>query len=105
MELDEEHVVKEMRSVLVEEEEEKGLKEEEMARVKGTCIGHTEPGRRVPGVHPGPTAPVGQPHSKRQKGKGSEKNRHKSTKSKQDYPDFFVFALCGSAGMQSLAYD
>ena len=69
MELDEKHVVeervKEMRSVLVEEEE-KGLKEEEMARVVGTCIGHTEPGRRVPGVHPGPTAPVGQPHSKRQ---------------------------------------
>ena len=68
MELDEEHVVEEMRSVLVEEEE-KGLKEEEMARVVGTCIGHTEPGRRVPGVHPGPTAPVGQPHSKRQKSK------------------------------------
>ena len=89
MELDEEHVVE----------------EEEMARVVGTCIGHTEPGRRVPGVHPGPTAPVGQPHSKRQKGKGSEKNRHKSTKSKQDYPDFFVFALCGSAGTPSLAYD
>ena len=72
MELDEDHVVeervKEMRSVLVQEEE-KGLKEEEMARVVGTCIGHTEPGRRLPGVHPGPTAPVGQPHSKRQKRK------------------------------------
>ena len=51
------------------EEEEKGVKKEEMARVVGTCIGHTEPGRRVPGVHPGPTAPVGQPHSKRQKRK------------------------------------
>ena len=38
--------MKEMRSVLVQEEE-KGLKEEEMARVVGTCIGHTEPGRRV----------------------------------------------------------
>ena len=62
-------VVEEMRSVLVEEEEEKGLKEEEMARVGGTCIGHMEPGRRVPQVHPGPTAPVGQPHSKRQKRK------------------------------------
>ena len=36
MELDEEHVV-----------EEEGLKKEEMARVVGTCIGHTEPGRRV----------------------------------------------------------
>ena len=50
MELDEEHVVeervKEMRSVLMEEEE-KGVKKEEMARVVGTCIGHTEPGRRV----------------------------------------------------------
>ena len=68
MELDEEHVVEEMRSVLMEEEE-KGVKKEEMARVVGTCIGHTEPGRRVPGVHPGPTAPVGQPHSKRQKSK------------------------------------
>ena len=63
-----EDVVEEMSSVLVEEEE-KGLKEEEMARVVGTCTGHTEPGRRVPGVHPGPTAPVGQPHSKRQKRK------------------------------------
>ena len=44
-----EDVVKEMRSVLVEEEEEeeKGLKEEEKARVVGTCTGHTEPGRRV----------------------------------------------------------
>ena len=39
-------VVEEMRSVLVEEEE-KGVKKEEMARVVGTCIGHTEPGRRV----------------------------------------------------------
>ena len=72
MELDEDHVVeervKEMRSVLMEEEE-KGVKKEEMARVVGTCIGHTEPGRRLPGVHPGPTAPVGQPHSKRQKRK------------------------------------
>ena len=61
-------VVKEMRRVLVEEEE-KGLKEEEMARVVGTCTGHTEPGRRVPQVHPGPTAPVGHPHLKRQKRK------------------------------------
>ena len=65
-----EDVVEEMRSVLVEEKEEKGLKEEEMARLVGTCTGHTEPGRRVvPQVHPGPTAPVGQPHSKRQKRK------------------------------------
>ena len=96
MELDEEHVV---------EEEEKGVKKEEMARVVGTCIGHTEPGRRVARSAPRPTAPVGQPHSKRQKRKGSEKNRHKSTKSKQDYPDFFAFALDGSAGTPSLAYD
>ena len=60
-------VVEEMRSLLVEE---KGVKEEEMARLVGTCTGHTEPGRRVvPQVHPGPTAPVGQPHSKRQKRK------------------------------------
>ena len=44
MELDEEHV----------EEEEKGVKKEEMARVVGTCIGHTEPGRRVARSAPRP---------------------------------------------------
>ena len=40
---------------------------------------------------------------KETKEKMIRKNRHKSTKSKQDYPDFFVFAFCGSAGTPSLA--
>ena len=106
MELDEDHVVEEMRSMLVEEEEEKGVKKEEMARVVGTCIGHTEPGRRVGARSaPRPYCTLGPNPFKETKEKIIRKNRHKSTKSKQDYPDFFVFALGGSAGTPSLAYD
>ena len=100
-------VVKEMRSVLVKEEEkEKGLKEEEMARVVGTCIGHREPGRRVGARSaPRPYCTRGPTPFKETKEKMMRKNRHKSTKSKQDYPDFFVLAPCGSAGTLSLAND
>ena len=99
-------VVEEMRSVLVEEKEEKGLKEEEMARLVGTCTGHTEPGRRVGAPSaPRPYCNRGPTPFKETKEKMIRKNRHKSTKSKQDYPDFFVFAFCGSAGTPSLAND
>ena len=101
-----EDVVEEMRSVLVEEEEEKGLKEEEMARVGGTCIGHMEPGRRVGAPSaPRPYCTRGPTPFKETTEKMIRKNRHKSTKSKQDYPFFFAFVLNGSAGTPSLAND
>ena len=97
-----EDVVEEMRSVLVEEEE-KGLKEEEMARMVGSCKG--EHGAWEAGARsaPRPYCTRGPTPFKETKEKMIRKNRHKSTKSKQDYPDFFVFAFCGSAGTPSLA--
>ena len=78
MGLDEEHVVEErvmeMRSVLVEKEE-KGLKEEEMARLVGTCIGHTEPGRRVAWSAPRPYCTLGPTPFKETKGKRIRKKQ------------------------------
>ena len=69
-------VVEEIRSLLVEE---KGVKEEEMARLVGTCTGHTEPGRRVGAqVHPALLHPWANPiqRDKRENDKKKQAQKH-----------------------------
>ena len=92
-----------MLEVVVEEEEEKGLKEEEMARVVGTCIGHTEPGRRA-GAQSAPwlCCTRGPTPFKETTEKMIRKKQAKKHKSKQYHPDFSSSVSVALLGRQAM---